>query len=91
MRYFGLSTALLCLLFSITVSGCLGGDDTSVAPPPAADAGPDATTADAGQTATDSGPEPEQDSSSPVDSASEAGSDAGSDADGADADANPFG
>jgi hypothetical protein len=88
MRYFGLCSALVCLMFSITVTGCLGGDDTSVAPPPAADAGPDATTADSGETATDSGSEPE-DSSHPVDAGT--GNDASSAVDAGDADANPFG
>jgi hypothetical protein len=85
MRYFGLCSALFCLVFSITVTGCLGGDDTSVAPPPAADAGPDATTADAGEKATDSGSQTEEDSASPVDSGSGAIIDAGNGADAADA------
>jgi hypothetical protein len=68
MRFFGLCSALVCLVMALSITGCLGGDDTSVAPPPAADAGPDATTkADSGSEPADSG------SSEPVDDAGDSG------------------
>jgi hypothetical protein len=64
MRFSGLFSALglssaavvTAMTCSVCLSGCLGGDDTSVAPPPAADAGADATTEkDAAATEKDSG------------------------------------
>ena len=84
MRFFGTVSALVLpvalFVSALSTSACLGGDDTSVAPPPVVDAGPDATTAkdggtDAATSHADAAPE---DAAAPADAAS-------SDADVADA------